>query len=174
MRSISTLSWWRRNAVVLRRGTPAEGDKPTKAIVTAGNFSLTWKPQAPGIHHGAFLLPADYEASDDCYPTDTTGKIDGEEGRVDGVIASEQQQVYILRDPLETAKAEASQTRSAVGATRAAAQAAQGGAEALRRVGRTSPSGLGDVARPIDLWVTDYITGVVNSKVALRSLSAHL
>ena len=51
VRATSTLSWFRRNSVVSRRGTPAEGNAAIQMLVEAAE---RWLDRAPGIRYGAF------------------------------------------------------------------------------------------------------------------------
>jgi hypothetical protein len=136
MRSISTLSWLRRNLVVLRRGTQAEGEKSIQTIVAAGESPFTWKAHTPGIHYGAFLLPADHEPCGNCRFADATDRADQAGCRsdsADAAIAGERQWADALRERLDAAMAEASEARGIAATARAAAEAAEDVAQALRQ-----------------------------------------
>jgi len=65
MRSLATMSWFRRNLVVLRRGDPQEGAAAIAALSEIGRRKFTWYNQPPGIRMFPFTealpaLPAGY------------------------------------------------------------------------------------------------------------------
>lgn len=53
IRGLATMSWFRRNLVVLRRGDPAEAADATAALAAIGARAYAWYAQLPGIR----LLP---------------------------------------------------------------------------------------------------------------------
>ena len=57
MRCLATLSWFRRNLVVLRRGNIAEGADAKAILCEIGQRSFAWYGQAPGIRSRAFSEP---------------------------------------------------------------------------------------------------------------------
>ncbi len=68
VRCLSTMSWFRRNPVVLRRGgDAAAGAEAAAALAAIGDRPFAWYGQEPGIRHAAFseplpLPPAGYAA----------------------------------------------------------------------------------------------------------------
>ena len=66
-RCLATLSWFRRNTIVLRRGTRATAAQATAALATIGFRKFNWYGQQPGIRHVPFSetlppSPAGYAA----------------------------------------------------------------------------------------------------------------
>ncbi len=57
MRCLATLSWFRRNIVVLRRGTVAEGSEANAILCAIGERTFVWYGQPPGIRSQAFSEP---------------------------------------------------------------------------------------------------------------------
>jgi SAM-dependent methyltransferase len=49
MRSLATMSWFRRNLVVLRRGDPEAGAAAIAALTEISRREFTWYDQAPGV-----------------------------------------------------------------------------------------------------------------------------
>jgi SAM-dependent methyltransferase len=60
MRALATMSWFRRNLVVLRRSDPASGAQAIQALANIGQRDYVWYSQAAGIRHFPFseALPA--------------------------------------------------------------------------------------------------------------------
>ena len=56
-RCLATMSWFRRNLVVLRRGGAAEGAAAIAALGAIGERPFNWYGQAPGIRHVPFSEP---------------------------------------------------------------------------------------------------------------------
>ena len=54
MRSLATLSWLRRNLVVLRRATQRDGAADTRALLEVAARDFAWYGQAPGVREYAF------------------------------------------------------------------------------------------------------------------------
>ena len=54
IRGLATMSWFRRNLVVLRRGDPAAGAEAIAALVAIGERPFAWYGQPPGIRHLPF------------------------------------------------------------------------------------------------------------------------
>jgi SAM-dependent methyltransferase len=54
IRCLATMSWFRRNLVVLRRGDPKAGAEAAAALAMIGTKSFTWYNQQPGIRQIPF------------------------------------------------------------------------------------------------------------------------
>jgi SAM-dependent methyltransferase len=57
LRALSTLSWFRRNPVVLRRGTAADGAAARRVLAGIAARPYAWYAQPPAIHEHAFAAP---------------------------------------------------------------------------------------------------------------------
>jgi SAM-dependent methyltransferase len=57
MRCLATLSWFRRNLVVLRRGALSEGVKANAALTEIGARPFVWYGQLPGVRFMPFTEP---------------------------------------------------------------------------------------------------------------------
>ena len=55
LRAISTMSWFRRNLLVLRPQSHFAADHSDSALRHIGNLEYTWYAQKPGIRRGPFL-----------------------------------------------------------------------------------------------------------------------
>jgi hypothetical protein len=73
MRCIATMSWFRRNLVVLRRRQSAAGAQAAAALAAIAARPFRWYGQAAGIRHNPFLDPlpaalAGYTSCNDSRP----------------------------------------------------------------------------------------------------------
>ncbi len=57
MRGLATMSWFRRNLVVLRRGDAATGAPAIAALAAIGARRFAWYDQLPGVRREAFSEP---------------------------------------------------------------------------------------------------------------------
>lgn len=57
MRCLATLSWFRRNLVVLRRGNLAEGSEASAILNDVSERPFAWYGQRPGVRSAAFSEP---------------------------------------------------------------------------------------------------------------------
>ncbi|MBL9050407.1 MAG: hypothetical protein JNK19_09885, partial [Tabrizicola sp.] len=66
-RGLATLSWFRRNVVLLRQGRPPGADHAAAALKQIADRKYRWYGQAPGIRHAVCEEP--YPGSKGAYST---------------------------------------------------------------------------------------------------------